>query len=615
MSRLPVIIGFGGVNPAGRISSHHAYRRTVIDGIGAEAADDTYASLRALMNLEGDSADAAVRQHIREHTLIRRVECFDPDDIPWQRKARLRPAEGNALAFTVPARDMPDHVPESWHVSPREDGGFDVTAPQADVLVPDRRDSRVTSAGEAPTGFDPASLYQSRSHPRGLQLSIYGASDAVRSVGIPWQELKSRVRPDQFSAYAGSAMGQLDDHSTRGLMQAPMMGRRPNSKQAALGLCEMPADFVNAYVIGSVGATGGMIGACATFLYNLRSAVDDIKSGRCRVAMAGSAEAPIVPELMEAFRTMGALAEDEALMAIDGADKVDNRRACRPFAENCGFTMAEASVYVVLVDDELALELGADIHGAVADVFVNADGFKKSIPGPGVGNYITVGKALATARAILGEEAVRQRSYIHAHGTGTPQNRVTESHILNEMAKAFGIERWNVAAIKAYLGHTLAPASGDQVASALGTWQYGWIPGIATIDGPADDVHHSNLRIGPEHIEIDPNAMDVALVNSKGFGGNNATGVVLSPHVTREMLTKRHGKNAMHRHADRNEGVHAAALDYDAATTRGETKPIYHFGEDVLQGEDIGINAESLTVPGYGTKVSLEAENPFQDMT
>ena len=615
MARLPVIIGFGGVNPAGRISSHHAYRRTVIDAIGKRAADDTYASLAGLMNLDGDSADRAVRTHIQDHTLIRRVECFDPDDIPWQRRARLKPAQGNALAFVVAARDMPDRIPESWHVSQREDGAFDVTAPQADVLVPDRRDSRVTSAGEAPTGFDPGSLYQSRSHPRGLQLSIYGASDAVRSVGIPWQELKGRVRPDQFSAYAGSAMGQLDDQSTRGMMQAPMMGRRPNSKQAALGLAEMPVDFVNAYVIGSVGATGGMIGACATFLYNLRSAVDDIKSGRCRVAVAGSAEAPIVPELMEAFRTMGALAEDEALMAIDGADRVNNRRACRPFAENCGFTMAEASVYVVLVDDELALELGADIHGAVPDVFVNADGFKKSIPGPGVGNYITVGKALATARAILGEEAVRQRSFVHAHGTGTPQNRVTESHILNEMAKAFGIERWNVAAIKAYLGHTLAPASGDQLASALGTWQYGWIPGIATIEGPADDVHHSNLRIGPKHIEIDPKAMDVALVNSKGFGGNNATGVVLSPYVTQAMLAKRHGTDAMQRHARRNESVHAAGLDYDAAATRGEARPIYHFGEDVLEGEDLGIDARSVRVPGYGAPVSLDAENPFGDMT
>ena len=220
MSRLPVIIGMGGVNPAGRVSFHHAYRRTVIDAIGREAADDTYASLASLMNVEGDSGDPAIRRHILDNTLIRRIDCFDPNRIPWQRRARLQPTEGEALTFTVSARDLPDSVPDGWQVSQREDGRFDIRTPQADVLVRDRRDSKVTSAGQAPTGFDPGRLYQARSHPRGLQLTVYGASDAVQSLGIPWDELKRHVRPDQFAAYAGSAMGQLDDNSNGGMMQA-----------------------------------------------------------------------------------------------------------------------------------------------------------------------------------------------------------------------------------------------------------------------------------------------------------------------------------------------------------------------------------------------------------
>ena len=49
-------------------------------------------------------------------------------------------------------------------------------------------------------------------------------------------------------------------------------------------------------------------------------------------------------------------------------------------------------------------------------------------------------------------------------------------------AKTFGIERWPVAAIKAYLGHSLATASGDQLAATLGAWQYGVLPGIHTIE-------------------------------------------------------------------------------------------------------------------------------------
>lgn len=608
---LPVIVGFGGVNPAGRVSFHHAYRRTVIDALGQVDADCTYQSLARLMNLEGDPGDEALRRHMREHTLIRRIECFDPEHVRWQRAAHLTPARDDDLTFVLRRREVPDALPDGWTAKAREDGNVEVTTRRAAVLIPDRRTSRVTSAGQAPTGFEPAKLYAARSHPRGLQLSVYGASDAVQSVGIPWDELRRHVGPDQFSAYAGSAMGQLDGNSNGGMMQAPMMGRRPTSKQAALGLCEMPIDFVNAYVIGSVGATGGVIGACATFLYNLRNAVHDIRAGRCRVAVVGGAEAPILPELVEAYRTMGALAEDEALMAIDGSDAVDNRRACRPFAENCGFTLAEAAVYVVLMDDALALELGADIHGAVADVFVNADGFKKSIPGPGIGNYVTVAKALALGRAIRGEEAVRHRSFVHAHGTGTPQNRVTESHILNEMAKTFGIERWNVAAIKAYLGHTLAPASGDQTTSVLGTWRHGLIPGIATIDEPADDVHHSHLRLGPAHIEVDPTRIDMALVNSKGFGGNNATGLLLAPHVAREIMANRHGKDALAKHGARNEAVHAHALDYDAAATRGDAETIYRYGEGVLEGADLEISADGIRVPGHAEPVSLALEDPF----
>jgi acetoacetyl-[acyl-carrier protein] synthase len=266
------------------------------------------------------------------------------------------------------------------------------------------------------------------------------------------------------------------------------------------------------------------------------------------------------------------------------------------------------------MDEKLALECGAQIYGSIADIYVNADGYKKSIPGPGIGNYITVGKALGLARSIVGEDAVSNRSFIHAHGTGTPQNRVTESHILSEMAKAFKIEKWPVAAIKAYLGHTLAPASGDQITSALGTWQEGWIPGIATIDHIADDVYGDNLRLDPTHLEVGPDSMDVAFVNSKGFGGNNATGIVLSPMVTARMLKSRYGKGTMAEHAKRNESVREAVHDYDRRATYEGIPSIYKFGEQVLNGNDLTYDLRSIQVPGYGKSIDLMQPNPYSDM-
>src|SRR5690606_13710675 len=134
-------------------------------------------------------------------------------------------------------------------------------------------------------------------------------------------------------------------------------------------------------------------------------------------------------------------------------------------------------------------------------------------------NYVTLGKAAALVKSVLGEESLQQRSYVQAHGTSTPQNRITESHVINETAKAFGITNWPVAAIKCYLGHSQGTSGGDQLSISLGTWKYGYIPGIATMDKVADDVHTSNLRFEQDHIEVGADNLDSILLNAKGFGG------------------------------------------------------------------------------------------------
>ncbi|MEE3279872.1 MAG: beta-ketoacyl synthase [Pseudomonadota bacterium] len=616
MTPLPVIAGFGGINPAGRVSFHHAYRRTVIDALDERDAADTYLSLAGIMKVKGDASERIVRDYIRNNTLVRRIGLFDPDDILFHRSATLTGTSEDSIKFLLQARQLPERLPENWSVRELSDDAVEVSIETAtDMLLPDRRASKVTSAGQVPTGFDPGALYPSRTHPRGLQLTVYGASDAAHSIGIDWEELRRLVPPDAFAVYSGSAMGQLDQNGNGGMLQAPMMGKRPTSKQAALGLCEMPADFINAYILGSVGSTGAVIGACATFLYNLKQGIDDIRGGHRRVALVGGAEAPITPEIIEGYRIMGALTEDEALLALDGANEVDNRRACRPFSDNAGFTLAEAAIYVVLMDDQLALDLGAEIYGSVPNVFVNADGFKKSIPSPGIGNYVTMAKAMATARSLIGDDGLRKRSFIHAHGTGTPQNRVTESEIMNELAKTFGIADWPVAAVKAYLGHTLAPAAGDQLTSALGTWKYGLIPGIGTIDHIADDVQASHLTIGPDHIERSPDSLDAALINSKGFGGNNATGLALSPNLTLKMLEKRHGRDRLLAHSRQNESVREKAYNYDQQANNGDATPIYQFGEGVLEGKDLDVTDATIRIPGFDQPIQLNTPNPFQDMT
>lgn len=587
----------------------------VIDALSDAEQASTYASLAALMNLTGDPADASVRKHIRDHTLIRKIESFDSDSVYVQRAANLAPAN-DPVTLILSKRNMPNHLPADWQVTDLDDKRVSVRISEGfDAMLPDQRVLGVGAAGQLPSGFEPGKLYQSRSHPRGLHITVYGASDALMSSGISIQTLKDAVRPDEIAVYSGSAQGQLDDEAMGGLCQFPLMGKRTTSKHISMSLAEMPGDFVNAYVLGSVGSTGAVIGACATYLYNLQAGIHDITSGRRRVALVGNSEAPILPHVIEAYRVMGALTEDSDLLSMDGGDTPNWQRACRPFSENAGFTVAEGSAYTLLVDDELALELGANILGSAPGAFVNADGYKKSISGPGVGNYITVGKALSLAREIVGDEALRTRSYMQAHGTGTPQNRVTESHILNELAKRFGIASWPVGAIKSYIGHTMAPAGGDALAAILGTWEHGWIPGIATIDSIADDVHSSNLAFPLQHLEGAPDQFDVAFVNSKGFGGNNATGVFLSPSKTLDMLRRRHGDAAIAQHHRRREGVLAEIANYEADCLSGEARPIYQFGEGVIDGEALEFDDTSMTIPGFAQPVLLAGDNPFEDMS
>ena len=609
------MVGFGGINAAGRASFHNAYRRLVIDSLPEDKQNQTYTSLAKLMRLENDGLLPETREYIKDHTLIRKIEIFDPESVIWQSAASLKDSETNSMSFVIPSKQLPESIPESWTLKKINDKETLVSCSDSlDVLLPDKRISKVTSAGQVPTGFDPSALYASRSHPRGLQLTVYGASDSLKSTGFSIEELRNLVRPDEIAVYSGSAMGQLDENAYGGLLQNPLTGRRPTSKHCALGLPEMPGDFVNAYILGSVGETAGIIGACATFLYNVKKAIDDIRSGSKRIVVVGNSEAPVVPHVIEGYRVMGALAEDDALRALDQSDFCDNRRACRPFSSNAGFTCAEASIWLVLMDDELALSSGARILGSVPDVFVHADGYKKSIPGPGIGNYITVAKAMASAKSLLGEKTLQKGSFMQAHGTGTPQNRVTESHILNEMAKNFGINSWLTGAVKCYLGHSMAPAGGDQLSAILGTWEDGWFPGINTIDHIADDVYDSNLNLPFNHVEVDSSSLPVGFVNSKGFGGNNATGVFVSPEKTLGLLKKRWGIKYLSSYYQRVEKIELSAQEYNEKADDADTKPIYQFGEGVIEGEDLKISKTEVVIPGFDLPISLELENVYPDL-
>ncbi len=190
---------------------------------------------------------------------------------------------------------------------------------------------------------------------------------------------------------------------------------------------------------------------------------------------------------------------------------------------------------------------------------------------------------------------------------------MTESEIFDRVAKAFDIHDWPVTAAKAFVGHSLAGASGDQFAFALGTFKYDIVPGIKTVDKIAEDVHQERMLFPLEDLDVSDRKMDVAFINSKGFGGNNATAVLLSPNKVEQMLSRRYGQ-AMSDYQRRREQTRKAAADYSSRADNGKVNVVYRFGDPLIDETGIDISQDGIQMPGYEQKVVFDKVNPWSDM-
>ena len=573
---LALITGFGGINSAGRSSSYLSYKNMVFDSLSSKEQLEV---LQDLAVLQGK---------------------IEPIGRSWETSS------GDTIDLKKYLTDNSSNIRSDSMVRKLDRDLYD-----KDGVILDQIGA--SAAGQLPKGFDPSSLYPARQHPKALQMTVFGMGDALGQLGIDWKNIQEKISPDEVAVFSGAAIGQLDGFGFGGLMQSRLKGSRASSKNLALGLVEMSADFINAYILGSVGRTGHVVGACATFLYNLQMGKEAIESGSARFVVVGGAEAPITPEIVDGFYAMSALSDDKRMMEMQAQQNENltngphQERACRPFGQNVGMVLGESAQFVILMDDTLAIELGAEVYGCISAVSSHSDGFKSSISGPGVGNYITMAKCVAEAEKIIGSKKLRTRTFVHAHGTGTPANRTTESHILNEVAKTYGIKSLPVTGIKSYLGHSMAPASGDQLTTTLGTWDKGIIPGIHSTHSVADDVYQGNLDILLDDQIQEKGFFSAAFLNAKGFGGNNASALILSPEESMTLLNKKYSAAKMKNYISANKDVIAKSHKHNKQCLRGNYNIIYKFNENVLQGEeDIIIEKDKLSLKGFKRSINLK---------
>ena len=558
MSNLPLIVGYGGINAGGRSIFDFAHHRMVFDDIDAKQQKEVLQSLGHLMGTNDSET-------ILNKSLIR----------------------------TIDSNFFNEH---------------NFRSPSLPTLA----------GGQLPSGFNPASTYNSRQHPRGLAMTIFGLSDAVKSLGLSWEEILQKIPRQKISCVSGCAVAQADKFGMGGMFQAPLAESRVTSKHMAMSLGEGSADFGHSYVLGSMGSTGNYTGACATFQYNLKLGISMIQSGESLISFVGAAESGIVPEIYEAFAATRGLAEDKNLLKLqeqlgEDCEIPNHRKICRPFGENIGMILGESAQFVVLMQDSLAIELGLNVYGSALSSHIHSDGYKKSISGPGAGNYLTVGKTFNEIKKHFSSEGLN-KTFFHAHGTSTPQNRESESHIISSISEAFGIEALPVTAIKSYLGHSLAAAGGDQMISTLGSWNNNIIPGITSTPQLAKNVHKKNVLFLLQNKKIEDGEFDFAVLNAKGFGGNNGTSLVASPSRTMQMLKSKYPKKDISAYLRRKSKIDDQLKASKEEILKGDIKSRYVFGRGVIDGmNDFDIETDKIVNKLNKEVFDLNSTLPYKD--
>ena len=541
LKRFPVICSVGGINSAGRSSFNFSYKRLIIENLNKEKKIEL---LKDLNNLTNGKITSEI--DILNKTLVRKInsDLYDPELL------------------------------------------------MADVM-------KVNAAGQLPEGIDISKMYNSRQHPKGIQMTIFGVTDCLKNIGKDWDnDIKPYINPKRIGVFSGPAIGQLDYEGMGGLLQSRKIGKRATSKHLSMSLIGMSADFINAYILGSLGKTGTVAGACATFLYNLDLALKGIKNNELDFTIVGSSEAPINPEITDGFLATTGIADDKKILEMqkrngEGDNEINYRNSCRPFGDNAGMILGEGAQFVAVTTLEFALEKGLQILGGFTDVAINADGFKKSISSPGIGNYLTMAQSLSNTMKI---GCSLKNSMVVAHGTGTFQNRSTESDVLNKVAEGFELKDWKVTALKGMLGHTMGPAAGDELMVALGIWNQGIIPGINTTDKLAQDVSSENLKFCLKNTEVEKETIDTIFLNAKGFGGNNGSCGVVSPYFIESLLDKK----TLDKHKTMVSETNYAREEYFEQSINGSYELIYKSNEEILDPDiDMTISKDRVTLKSF----------------
>ncbi|HEX7068613.1 MAG TPA: beta-ketoacyl-ACP synthase II [Candidatus Limnocylindria bacterium] len=248
------------------------------------------------------------------------------------------------------------------------------------------------------------------------------------------------------------------------------------------------------------------VAACASGVQAFVEAQRLIEHGDVDVVVAGGTESAIMPVSFAALANMGALSKRND----------EPERASRPFdADRDGFVFGEAAGVLVVEAAEHAEARGATILAEIAGGALTADAFHISAPEPsGYGATLAMQRGVRDAHLDL-----EQVQVVMAHGTSTALNDATETKAIRA---AFGAHADNLAVTsnKSMVGHTLGAAGAISGLAAVLAIRDGVIPPTINYQHPDPACDLDYVPNAARHV-----AVDVAIVNGFGFGGQNAVSV------------------------------------------------------------------------------------------
>jgi 3-oxoacyl-[acyl-carrier-protein] synthase II len=256
---------------------------------------------------------------------------------------------------------------------------------------------------------------------------------------------------------------------------------------------------------GLKGPNSAVVTACSTGAHAIGDASRLIALGDADVMVAGGAESPV---------TRIAVAGFSASRALSTHFNDQPTRASRPYdRDRDGFVMGEGAGVVVLEEREHALARGAKIYGEVVGYGLSGDAYHITAPDPeGDGAYRCMKAALE--RAGLSASDV---DYINAHGTSTPLGDEIELRAVERLAgNAAG--KLTMSSTKSATGHLLGAAGAIEAIFSLLAIRDGMIPPTLNLENPSVET-----RIDLMPLKAGSKQVDVALSNSFGFGGTNAS--------------------------------------------------------------------------------------------